>query len=245
VSTDSTAFNTGNHNHPSASADISFEKNTGMERALRLFAGILAFGIILILSSSFIPFLQDIIMPLIALIYLAAGISSSLACGLKARQLGRYFKDGVVSILPAVLLILMASSVRYTMTEARILDTILYQSIEWIDSLPGSAAVLFIYLIVMVMDFFISSGSAKAFLLMPLIVPMADLIGVSRQLSILAFAYGDGFSNIFFFTNPVLLISLGLAGISYGKWMKWSAKFQLVILIATTAILLLASAVGY
>jgi len=242
---DRAAFGSGDHNNASAPADVPFEKNTNMERALWLFAGILTFGIILILSSSFIPFLQDIIMPLIALIYLAAGISSSLACGMKARELGRYFRDGVVSILPAVILILMASSVRYTMTEARILDTILYHSIAWIDSLPGYVAVLFIYLIVMVMDFFISSGSAKAFLLMPLIVPMADLIGISRQLSILAFAYGDGFSNVFFFTNPVLLISLGLAGISYGKWMKWSAKFQLMILLSTTAILLLGIASGY
>ncbi len=244
ASPDKAVFGTGANNYASAQ-DVSFEKNIGMERALWLFAGILTFGIVLILSSSFIPFLQDIIMPLIALIFLAAGISSSLACGMKGRLLGRYFRDGAVSILPAVILILMASSVRYTMTEARILDTILYQSTAWIDSLPNSVAILFIYLIVMVMDFFISSGSAKAFLLMPLIVPMADLSGISRQLSILAFAFGDGFSNIFFFTNPVLLISLGLAGISYGKWMKWSAKFQLVILLVTTAVLLLANAAGY
>lgn len=131
------------------------------------------------------------------------------------------------------------------MTEAQILDTILYHSTAWIDSLPGLTAVLFIYLVVMVMDFFISSGSAKAFLLMPLIIPMADLCGISRQLSILAFAFGDGFSNMFFFTNAVLLISLGLAGISYGKWMKWSFKFQFAVLAVTTVILLLAGAAGY
>lgn len=244
ASPEKAVFGTGGHKYAS-SLDAGFLKDKGMERGMWLFAGILAFGIALILSSTFISFLQDIIMPVIALIFLAAGISSVLACGMKPRDLVRFFRTGAVTILPAIILILMASSIKYTMTEAQILDTILYQSTAWIDSLPGLTAVLFIYLVVMVMDFFISSGSAKAFLLMPLIIPMADLCGISRQLSILAFAFGDGFSNMFFFTNAVLLISLGLAGISYGKWIKWSFKFQLVILAVTTIILLLAGAAGY
>jgi len=229
----------------SAGLNSEFTEDIRMERGMWLFAGILALGIAIILLSSVISFLQNIIMPLVALIFLAAGVSSVLACGIKPNVLARFFFKGSVSILPAVILILMAGSVKYTMTEAQILDTILYKSTEWIDSLPGFAAILFIYLVVMVMDFFISSGSAKAFLLMPLIMPMADLCGISTQLSILAFAFGDGFSNMFFFTNPVLLISLGLAGISYGKWIKWSLKLQLVILAVTSVILLLAGVAGY
>ena len=125
------------------------------------------------------------------------------------------------------------------------LDTILYKATAVMQGLPQGAAILFLYLIVLAMNFFISSGSAKAFLLMPLLTPMADLCGISRQLTVLAFAFGDGFSNVFYMTNPVLLISLGLAGIGYGKWARWSWKFQFVILLITSGILLLASAVGY
>ena len=107
------------------------------------------------------------------------------------------------------------------------------------------AVILFIYLIVLVMNFFISSGSAKAFMLIPLIVPMAQIFGISTQLCILAFAFGDGFSNVLYPTNPVLLISLGLADVSYGDWFKWSWKFQAMNLVLTGLLLLFGLAVGY
>ena len=113
------------------------------------------------------------------------------------------------------------------------------------ETLPKEAVILFIYLIVLVLNFFISSGSAKAFLLMPLIVPLAQIFEISSQLSVMAFAFGDGFSNVMYPTNPVLLISLGMAGISYVKWFKWTFKIQFTILIATSLLLLFGLAIGY
>jgi uncharacterized ion transporter superfamily protein YfcC len=95
------------------------------------------------------------------------------------------------------------------------------------------------------MNFFIASGSAKAFLLMPLIIPVAEAFGISAQLCIVAYAFGDGFSNVFYPTNPVLLISLGLADVDYGKWAKWSVKFQALNLILTSGLLLLGLVIGY
>ena len=80
---------------------------------------------------------------------------------------------------------------------------------------------------------------------MPLLGPMADLSGISRQLTVLAFNYGDGFSNIIYFTNPCLLIGLSIVGISYGKWIKWSAKLQLMIFAVCCGILLLGTVIGY
>ena len=118
------------------------------------------------------------------------------------------------SILPAVVMILMASSIKYTLEEARILDTILHEAVILAETMPQWAVILFIYLIVLIMNFFIPSGSAKAFMLIPLIVPMAQIFGISTQLCIVAVAFGDGFFNVFYPTNPALLISLGLAGVS-------------------------------
>jgi uncharacterized ion transporter superfamily protein YfcC len=80
---------------------------------------------------------------------------------------------------------------------------------------------------------------------MPLIVPLAEMFGISAQLCVVAFAFGDGFSNVFYPTNPVLLISLGLADVSYGKWVKWSFKFQAVNLLLTSLVLLFGLIVGY
>ena len=95
------------------------------------------------------------------------------------------------------------------------------------------------------MNFFIPSGSAKAFMLIPLIVPLAKVFNISAQLCVIAFAFGDGFSNVFYPTNPALLISLGLADVSYTDWFKWSIKFQILNLILTSGILMLGLAVGY
>ena len=95
------------------------------------------------------------------------------------------------------------------------------------------------------MNFFIPSGSAKAFMLIPLIVPMSEVFGISSQLCILAFAFGDGFSNVFYPTNPALLISLGIAETPYSKWFKHSWKFQVANLLLTSLLLLLGLALGY
>ncbi len=155
------------------------------------------------------------------------------------------FKDGVVSVLPGVLLILMANSIRFTLMEGNILDVILQGAISLASGMPRWGVLLFIYGLVLFLNFFIPSGSAKAFLLMPLIVPMAEAFDISAQLCVLAFVFGDGFSNVFYPTNPVLLISIGLANVSYGTWAKWSGKFQLINLVLTSGLLLFGLAIGY
>ncbi len=225
--------------------DDSFAADKRMDRALACFGIILGLGILIVLLSGFIPAIQDYTMIIVAVMFLAAGITSSLVSGMDVKRLLKTFADGLVSIAPAIAMILMASSIKYTLTEAHILDTILHYAVTAAGSMPKFAVILFIYLIVLVMNFFIASGSAKAFLLIPLIVPMAQLFGISAQLCIMAYAFGDGFSNVFYPTNPVLLISLGLADTSYGKWIKWSWKFQFTNLVMTALMLLLGLAIGY
>ena len=222
-----------------------FVSDAGMDKGLVSFAGILGTGIVLVLCSGFIPALQDYTMIIVAVMFLAAGICSTLLCGMGGRELGKYFAEGVKSICPAVLMILMASSIRYTLEEANILDTILHEAVALAQQLPGWIVILFIYLIVLVMNFFIPSGSAKAFMLIPLIVPMAQIFGLSAQLCVVAFAFGDGFSNVFYPTNPALLIALGLVDVNYGDWFRWSVKFQLLNLLLTSLILIFGLAVGY
>ena len=163
----------------------------------------------------------------------------------KLKKLIVTFSNGVISVLPGVLLILMANSIRFTLMEGNILDVILQSAITMAEGLPRWSVILFIYALVLFMNFFIPSGSAKAFLLMPLIVPTAQAFDISAQLCVMAFAFGDGFSNVFYPTNPVLLISLGLADVSYGEWAKWSVKFQAVNMVLTSAILLLGLMIGY
>lgn len=223
----------------------NFVADAKMDRGAIAFASILGFGILLVMLSGFIPALQDLTMIIVAVTFLVAGIVATLISGMSAKDLGASSLSGVVSILPAVVMILMASSIKYTLEEANILDTILHGAVGVAEVLPQWSVILFIYAIVLIMNFFIPSGSAKAFMLIPIIIPMAQIFGISAQLCIVAFAFGDGFSNVFYPTNPALLISLGLADVSYGKWFKWSWKFQALNFLLTCGILLFGFAIGY
>lgn len=222
-----------------------FTRQPKLDSGLICFVTIMGIGILAILSSVFITALQDFTMIIVAVMFLVGGIAATLISGMGAKQLGTTFGNGLVRMLPAVLMILMANSIKYTMVEGNILDTILNGAIAVAQTLPRELVILFIYLLTLVMNFFIPSGSAKAFLLMPLLVPMAEVFEISAQLCIVAYAFGDGFSNAFYPTNPVLLISLGLANVSYMNWAKWSIKFQALNLVLTSALLLLGLAVGY
>ena len=224
--------------------NVEFEDNKKMNRGLIWFGGIMGVGILAVLSSVFVVVLQDYTMIIVAITFLLSGIISSAVSG-KGGNLLLVFWNGLVSVLPAVLMILMANSIKYTLVEGNVLNTILNGATGVAKILPGWSVILFIYLLVLIMNFFIASGSAKAFLLMPLILPVAEAFGISAQLCIIAFAFGDGFSNVFYPTNPVLLISLGLADVSYGKWVKWSWKFQVLNLLATSGLLLLGLVIGY
>ncbi|MBQ8597280.1 MAG: YfcC family protein [Lachnospiraceae bacterium] len=223
----------------------NFVKNKAMGQGLTCFVVILGTGILLVLSSVFFPVLQDYTMIIVAVMFLVAGIASTLVSGMGLKRLGSTFISGVISIFPAVLMILMANSIKFTLTEANILDTLLHSAVLIAETLPKWVVILFIYFIVLVMNFFIASGSAKAFLLIPLIMPVAQIFGIPAQLCIVAFAFGDGFSNVFYPTNPVLLIGLGLADVNYVQWVKWSWKFQVLNLVLTSMLLLIGLVIGY
>ena len=222
-----------------------FTQSKEMEHGLRWFLVILGAGILVILCSGFIPAIQDYTMIIVALMFLLSGTVSCLVSGMDKKVMIQTAFQGVQTIFPAVLMILMASSIKFTLEEAHILDTILHAAVTFAGSLPKWALILFIYLIVLILNFCIPSGSAKAFMLIPLIVPMAQIFGISAQLCVLAFAFGDGFSNVLYPTNPVLLISLGVANISYSEWIKWSWKFQILNLALTSGLLLFGLVIGY
>ncbi|MFA0816728.1 MAG: YfcC family protein [Anaerofustis sp.] len=223
----------------------TFVKNKKMDRALLCFMIVMGVTIITILASSQIEFLSAILLPIVALMFFIAGTLTSAVSGMKAKEMFKSFGSGAVSILPAVLLILMAGSVKYIITQGKILDTILNSAYGLIENASPLVCIMLIYLLVLLIEFFIPSGSAKAVLLMPIIAPLADAALVSRQTAILAYAYGDGFSNILYPTNAVLLIVLGLAGISYGKWFKYVIKFELAVFVVTTILLFIANTFVY
>ena len=227
------------------SEKMDFSRIQVPRAALLWFGGTLAAVMLLVLSASLLPGLSDYTLPLIALLFLAAGLGSGLLAGLGPGRVVRSFGSGIAGILPGVLLILLAMSVKHIISQGGIMDTLLYYAAEAITGASQGAAVLLTYLAVLVMNFFIGSASAKAFLIMPLITPLADLVGITRQVAVQAFAFGDGFSNVLYPTNPILLIALGLTVVSYPKWFRWIIGLQLAVLVLTVFLLLLAVAINW
>jgi len=145
-----------------------------------------------------------------------------------------------LNFLPGIVLVLMAYSVKHIIATGMIMDTILYNAADLISrSQPMSAAFL-VYAVTLAINFFIGSATAKAFLMMPILIPLADLVGITRQTAVLAFDFGDGFSNMIFPTNALLLIALSFTVVSYAKWMRWTWKLQLAILLITSVFLAVA-----
>jgi len=199
----------------------------------------------LLFAAPFVPTLSSLALPLVGVLFFIAGLGAGALSGMPGRQVWRALAQGLGGIAPAIPLILMAASIKYIVANGGIMDTILYRASQAFVGASPFAAALMIFFLALTIEFFIGSGSAKAFLMMPILAPLADLVGVTRQTTVLAYCFGDGFSNMIYPTNPVLLICLGLTVISYPKWFKWSLSLWLWVLLVTVVYLGIAVAIGY
>lgn len=220
-------------------------KKKGSKEAVYWFVGCTGLMILLILLSPVIPLISSLNLPIIGVLFLISGIGSGLLSSHSLKDVLKLFIDGTVTMLPGVVLILLATGVKHVIQSGMIMDSILYYASERVMDATPFASILMVYLLVFILNFFIGSGSAKAFIVIPIIAPLMDMIGVSRQMSILAFQFGDGFSNILYPTNAVLLIGIGLAGISYTKWFKWMFKYQIIMGLFSILFLWIGLQIGY
>ncbi len=224
---------------------LSAQADPRLKSSVIWFVCSLALIVIVSISASFVEAISAVTLPLVGLLFLIGGVGAALLSGMKLRNAVSIFGQSVGGISPAIILILMAVSVKHIMTNAQVMDTILDYAVRTIGGASPYEASLLIYALVICLNFFIGSASAKAFLIIPIIAPLVDLVGVTRQTAVLAFAFGDGFSNVLFPTNAVLLIALGLAGVSYIKWFRWVIMLQLAVLAITTIFILVAVTIGY
>jgi len=225
--------------------DSLSEVGSKLGKAMSWFLVCLALILIVLVAAPFVPVVASFSMPIVGLLFFIGGIGASLISGAPRSAVIRAMWEGFTGISPAIPLILMAASIKYIVAQGGILDTILYQASQIFSQASPFMAILLIYFLALLIEFFVASGSAKAFLLMPIMIPLADLVGVTRQTTVTAYCFGDGFSNLIYPTNPVLLICLGLTMVSYPKWLKWSFRLWIWILLATFLFLGVAVAIMY
>jgi uncharacterized ion transporter superfamily protein YfcC len=226
--------------------DATFNKiGPGQNRAIAFFGLFLLFILAVMLAGPFVPAISDYALPIVGILFLIGGLGAGFLSGAGAKTVWRGLVEGLIGLAPSVPLILMAASIRYIIDSGGITDTILHAAAEPFTNLGAFPAALVVYALALGIEFFIASGSAKAFLMIPIIMPLADLIGVTRQTAVLAYIFGDGFSNLAYPTNPVLLICLGLTVVSYPKWIRWTAPLWLWVILATAVFLGIAVAINF
>ena len=221
------------------------ERTLAMGRATVWFAVFLILIVGTLIGAPFVDFLSDYALPLVGLFFLIGGLGAGLIASPEKKSVWRALGQGVAGIAPGFILIMMALSIKYIVVSGGIMDTILYQAVGAFEGANPFLSAVLIYLLALLMEFFVASSSAKAFLMMPILLPLADLVGVTRQITVTAYCFGDGFSNTIYPTNPVLLIALGLTVVAYPKWLRWTLPLWGMILLITLVFLGIGVAIGY
>lgn len=167
----------------------------------------------------------------ICAVFFLTGIIVGIVGRLSMKEFTDAFVSGARDMVGTALIIVLARGILIIAEDGRIIDTMLYglaSSIKNLHPIISSQAMFVIHSII---NFFVPSGSAKAALTMPIMIPLADIVGVTRQTAVLAFQFGDGFSNMIVPTSAITMGVLTLSGISWEKWARWIIPLEIIFLI--------------
>ncbi|MGB2579741.1 putative ion transporter superfamily protein YfcC [Elusimicrobium simillimum] len=174
----------------------------------------------------------------IAAMFLLIGILCAIFGRMGVTETTDAIIDGMKNMISVCLLITLARSIIIVATDGNILDTFLNWMAMAIGALPSWLAAQAMFIFQTILNFFIASGSGQAVLTMPIMAPLADLVGVSRQTAVLAYQFGEGWGNPIIPTAPVTVAVLAIAGISWTKWLKWFWKLELILIIMSMLLLI-------
>ena len=183
--------------------------------------------------------------PQIAAVFLVTGLLAGIVGKLSLDEIADAFILGAKDMIGAAIMLGFARSIVILAENAGIIDTILFHLAQVLGSISGMLASYLMLPVQMFINFFISSGSGQAALTMPILAPLGDLIGISRQLTVLIFQLGDGFSNAMFPTSGILIACIGVAGIPYAKWLKWILPLQGILFALGIAFITIAQVIGW
>ena len=181
----------------------------------------------------------------IAAMFLLMAIVIGLANGLGANALVRQMMEGASSVTAGALVIGVAASIQVILKDAQIIDTIVNSLSSLVGDMPTAVAAVASSVIQGVINLFIPGGSGQALVTMPILIPLADLIGMSRQLMITSFQVGDGLTNLIVPTSGGTLAMLALGRVSYAQWLRVITPLLVLVYVMCWAALVLGYYVGY
>ena len=178
-------------------------------------------------------------------LFIGLALFTGLVGGLGVNGTARNFGAGAAELAMTALLIGFARAIALILEEGVVLHTIVDVLATPLSLLGAHLGAVGMMLVQLVINFFIPSGSGQAFVTMPIMAPLADLVGISRQTAVLAFQFGDGFANMLFPTNVILMSILGIAGIPYDRWLRFVLPLYLKMLAAGSVALVISVMIGY
>ncbi|MBQ7164174.1 MAG: hypothetical protein IJR61_02450, partial [Clostridia bacterium] len=215
------------------------------ERRIRIvytvfFAVILA----VIITCSAVGAIRDYTVVFLIAVFLIGGFVCGLvSTGGRFGIVGKSFLKGALSALPSVAFILLASSVKYVLDEGRVLPTIANEVNNLVNGGNVFLTALALYAIVIVLEFFISSSTAKAIFVMSILGVLS--LGINKEMLVLIYTFADGYTNLLFPTSPVLLIGLSMIEVSYFKWLKKSAWLFVLTAVMVAAFIAIGLLINY
>lgn len=178
-------------------------------------------------------------------LFLMFGVVIGIIGKLNASKIADSFIDGAKEVIGGALIIGFAQGILVVFTDGKLLDSVLYYASSVLSQLSPAFNAIGMFFVQLFLNFLVPSGSGQAALTMPIMAPLADLVGVTRQTAVLAFQLGDGISNSIFPTAGVLIAGLAMAGIPYSKWVKWVLPFLFIEIAIAIVFLLIAQAIQY
>lgn len=181
----------------------------------------------------------------IAGMFLLIAIVIGIVNGYSANEIVKQMMEGASKVTAGALVIGLAASIQVILQQAQIIDTIVYGLSGLIQGIPGTLSAIMASVVQGAINLFVPSGSGQALVTMPILVPVADLVGMSRQLMITAFQVGDGLTNLIVPTSGGTLAMLALGRVSYEKWLKAILPFMVLVYGLSWVGLVIGHLVGY
>ncbi|MDY3282111.1 hypothetical protein [Dysosmobacter sp.] len=178
-------------------------------------------------------------------VYLLSGMICGVIAGYNSGKIADELLVGAQSVFVAAMAIGVARGIGIVMANGMIQDTIVHALAQVLNGLPAALVGIGMFLVQTILNFFIPSGSSQALVTMPILMPVAEITGFSKQLTILAFQFGDGMSNLCYPTMGALIAFLMFGRVPFNKWFKFIMPFMLISWAACIALLVIGAAIGY
>ncbi|HSJ24943.1 MAG TPA: TIGR00366 family protein [Longimicrobiales bacterium] len=165
-------------------------------------------------------------------LFLAMAVAITAVARMTPDTAATRFGAGAAELAMTALLVGFARAIQVVLDDGGVIDTVVHGLSVPLQSLGPSLAAVGMMIVQSITNLFIPSGSGQAYVTMPIMAPLADVVGVPRQVAVLAFQFGDGFTNILVPTNPVIIGILAIAGIPYERWLRFVIPFMLKVWLA-------------